>query len=105
MGRFPNDTKKGKMRIKLVRGCICDSLTVDGKDEYSMNDDERRDVLKKIFERLAPGDLNYVLQALVKEMGEYDCDDEPCECCGDTVEWYVWDSPAKVPQKKVSDND
>ena len=54
MGRFPNDTKKGKMRIKLVRGCICDSLTVDGKDECSMTDDERQDVLKKIFERLAP---------------------------------------------------
>ena len=23
---------------------------------------------------------------------------------GDTVEWYVLDLPAKVPQKKVSDN-
>ena len=105
MSKFPDDTKKGMMRIKLVRGCVCDSLTVDGKDECEMTDNERQDVLKKIFESLTPGDLNYVLQALVKEMGEYDCDDEHCECCGDTVEWYVWDLPAKVPQKKVSDND
>ena len=104
MSKFPSDTKKGMMRIKLVRGCVCDSLTVDGKDEYAMTDDERQDVLKKIFESLTPGDLNYVLQALVKEMGEYDCDDRACECCGDTVEWYVLDLPAKVPQKKVSDN-
>ena len=36
MSKFPSDTKKGKMQIKLVRGCVCDSLTVDGKDEYAV---------------------------------------------------------------------
>lgn len=98
MGTFPKDTKKGVMRLKMVEGCTAWSMTVDGKEEIDMTDDERRDVLKKIFERLTPDDLNYVLQALIKEFGEYDYDPEPCECCGDTVSWYVWDLPEKRPE-------
>jgi len=79
------------MTIKMVRGCICDSLCIDGKEEIDMTDEERQVVLNTILERLKPQDLNYVLQVLVKTFGDYVCDDSPCETCGDYVETYTWE--------------
>ena len=79
------------MIIKVVRGCICNSLSVDGKEEIDMTDEERQVVLKTIFEHLKAKDLNYVLQDLVEAFGDYECDDKPCETCGDYVETYTWE--------------
>ena len=75
----------------MVRGCICNSLSVDGNEEIDMTDEERQVVLKTIFEHFRPQDLNYVLQDLVERFGEYECDDEPCETCGDYIESYTWE--------------
>ncbi len=41
-----------------------------------MPDEERQEVLKKIFEHLKPQDLNNILQDLIEMFGEYECDDE-----------------------------
>ena len=79
------------MILRMVRGCIHDSLSVDGKEEIKLTDEERKVVLRKVFEHLKPEDLNYVLQNLVQTFGEYECDDEPCETCGDLVETYTWE--------------
>ena len=79
------------MIIKMVRGCICNSLSVDGKEEIDMTDEERQVVLKTIFEHFRPQDLNYVLQDLAERFGEYESDDEPCETCGDYIESYTWE--------------
>lgn len=79
------------MILRMVRGCIHDSLSVDGKEEIKLTDEERKVVLRKVFEHLNPEDLNYVLQNLVQTFGEYECDDEPCETCGDLVETYTWE--------------
>lgn len=76
------------MKLKMQRGCICDSLTVDGTEEINLNDEQRKEVIKKIFESIEPKDLNYLLQWYLPTFGDYDCDDEPCECCGDYVEYY-----------------
>ena len=73
------------MKILLTRGCIAGSLTIDGKEEIHLTDDERQKVLRHIFNHLKPEDLNYVLQDLVETFGEYESDDEPCETCGDYV--------------------
>ena len=78
------------MILRMVRGCIHDSLSVDGKEEIKLTDEERLVVLRKIFEHFKPEDLNYVLQDLVQTFGEYECNDEPCETCGDYVETYTW---------------
>jgi hypothetical protein len=75
----------------MVRGCIHDSLRVDGKEEIDLTDEERQVVLKNIFEYIKPKDLNNVLQEFVQIFGEYECDDEPCETCGDYVETYTWE--------------
>ena len=79
------------MIIRMVRGCICDSLSVDGKEEIDLTDEERQVVLNNIFEYIKPEHLNNALQELVQLFGEYECDDEPCETCGDYVETYTWE--------------
>ena len=73
------------MIIRMVRGCICDSLSIDGKEEIDLTDEERQVVLKKIFEYIKPEHLNNVVQDLVQIFGEYECDDEPCGTCDDYV--------------------
>lgn len=77
------------MKLEMVRGCICDSLTVDGVEEFSIPLDEKRKILKRVCEKIEPRDLNYLLQWFMTQYGEYDCDGEPCECCGDIVETWT----------------
>ena len=77
------------MVLRMVRGCIHDSLRVDGKEENDLTDEERQEILEKIFEHLKPTDLNLVLQDLVQTFGEYECDEEPCDTCEDYVETYT----------------
>ncbi len=79
------------MILRMIRGCICNSLSVDGKEEIDLTDEERQIVLKRIFEHFKPQDLNNLLQDLVEMFSEYDCDDEHCETCGDHVETYIWE--------------
>ena len=56
------------MKIQMTRGCIANSLTIDGKEEIDLSDNERQEVLRHIFEHLKAQDLNYVLQDLVDAM-------------------------------------
>ena len=81
------------MKLQLVEGCVYDSLTVDGKEEIDLTGTERQRAINKIADWLKrhPEDLNYLLQDLVPRYGEYESDDVPCECCGDTVTTYTWD--------------
>ena len=80
------------MRLKLVEGCVCDSMTIDGKEEFNLTDTERQQVVDRIAEwiRQRPEDLNDLLQDLIPRYGEYS-DHKPCECCGDIVTTYFWD--------------
>jgi len=41
------------MEIKMTRGCIADSLTIDGKEEIDLTDDERQEVFLCIFGRIS----------------------------------------------------
>lgn len=79
------------MNIKMVRGCICDSLTIDGKEEINLNDRERVEIIKKVSRhlmKLEARHLNELLQFLLEKMGEYSCSGQACECCGDFIETY-----------------
>ena len=82
-----------RMRLKLVEGCVCDSMTIDGKEEFNLTDTERQQVVDRIAEwiRQRPEDLNDLLQDLIPRYGEYYSDHKPCECCGDIVTTYFWD--------------
>lgn len=78
------------MKIKLTCGCICDSLTVDGVEEINLSDKERKEVIKKVFEKMEPKDLNELLQwYLMGHCDEYEQSDRPCECCGDYTSIYT----------------
>lgn len=80
------------MILELVKGCVCGSLSADGIEEFEMTDEQRKEVIKKISDWLLenPDQLNYAMQALIPKFGDYECDSEPCELCGDFVETYTW---------------
>lgn len=80
------------MNIEYTRGCTALSLTADGTEEVDMTDEQRTEVKQKICEWIMKeADLNELLHLLVKHYSdEYECGDEPCECCGDYVETYKW---------------
>lgn len=80
------------MKLQLVNGCICDSITIDGKEEIDLTDVERQKVVDKIANWIKqhPNDLNYLLQDLIPLYGDYESDDKVCECCGDIVTTYTW---------------
>lgn len=80
------------MNIEYTRGCMAWSLTADGTEEVDMTDEQRTEVKKKICEWIMKyPDLNGLLRLLTKECyDKYECDNEPCECCGDYVETYKW---------------
>lgn len=78
------------MKLELTFGCIANSLNVDGIEEINMTDDQRKEVIKRIFEWYMerPNCLNSLLRDfLILYADEVDWR-EPCECCGDTIETY-----------------
>lgn len=79
------------MNLELTRGCMANSLTVDGVEEIHLTDEQRAEAKKRIAEWLLREDvsLNKILALVIEHFyDEYECDDEPCECCGDYVETY-----------------
>lgn len=82
------------MILHNVSGCLAFSLNIDGKEEIDMTDNERMQVIDKIYEWMKrhPELLNNILQDLSSSFGEYNViNNEPCECCGDIIDEYVLD--------------
>jgi len=82
------------MKIEMVEGCMCDSLTIDGVEEIDMTDDARQKYIEDICEGLKkvikPNELNYFLQHVAYNYGKSKrLYDEPCSCCGDYVYSYT----------------
>ena len=81
------------MKIHNVSGCMAFSLNVDGKEEIDMTNEERMEVIDKIYEWMKrhPELLNNVLQD-ISSFGEYKViSDKSCECCGDIIDEFVLD--------------
>ena len=79
------------MKLEYISGCIADYLGIDDIREVDMTDEQRKYYNDKIcdFLKQHPEDLNYLLQEIIPRYGEFDCDNEPCECCGDTIISYT----------------
>lgn len=80
------------MKISKVIGCTAFSLNVDGKEEVDMTNLERYVIIEKISRWLKknPDLFNLYLQAITEYLGDYEViEDEPCECCGDTIYGYT----------------
>ena len=74
------------MEIKLIEGCLSCALTIDGKDEEDLTNEERKEVLERLSKAWEPEDLNDLLQVYVDMHGHFEViNDKPCECCGDIV--------------------
>ena len=83
------------MKLKMTRGCICDSLTIDGKEEINLTEEERKQIWLHVCDTLKskdPKHLNELLQFILENYGNYACSTEPCECCGDFVETFKLDT-------------
>lgn len=79
------------MKLEMSRGCIADWLGADGVLEIDMDDETRAKVYDKIIEFLKSQNdgLNRLMQFTLEMYGEYESDDKPCDCCGDTVDTWT----------------
>lgn len=77
------------MKLEYTDGCVCTSLTVDGKETADMTSEEIKVSIQAMLDR----EINFaVLQdiwtTLIESQGEYR-DLEHCEECGDWISNYT----------------
>ena len=77
------------MKLEYTDGCICTSLTVDGKETVDMSKEELKEVICKLLDRESDlGVLQDIWRDLVTSQGEYE-DLGHCEECGDYITRYT----------------
>jgi hypothetical protein len=77
------------MEIKLVTGCINDSLTIDGVESIDMDIEKVKNAIKKLIDSEQDvGVLQSTLMDFVEMRGDYE-DLGTCEECGDTITQYT----------------
>ena len=77
------------MKIEYTDGCICTSLTVDGKETAYMTPEEIKVSIRAMLDRETDiATLQDVWMSLIEHLGEYK-DLGHCECCGDWISNYT----------------
>lgn len=79
------------MKLKMVTGCIYDSLTVNDIEEINLNDNQRKVILHRIYTwyRKHPEQLNNLLRYFIESTyNTVSVSEKPCGCCGDFMETY-----------------
>lgn len=77
------------MKLEYTDGCICTSLTVDGKETIDMNLDSLKEVINKLISRETDlGVLQDIWRDLVMSQGEYENLGQ-CEECDDFITKYT----------------
>lgn len=77
------------MKLEYTDGCICTSLTVDGKETVDMSKEELKEVICKLLDRESDlGVLQDIWRDLVTSQGEFE-DLGHCEECGDYITRYT----------------
>ena len=77
------------MKLEYTDGCICTSLTVDGKKIVDMSKEELKEVICKLLDRESDlGILQDIWRNLVTSQGEFE-DLGHCEECGDYITRYT----------------
>lgn len=77
------------MKIELRRGCTASGLDIDDVNCHDVPKPEVRRILMQIISQVTEDDLYYILESLIDILGNYECDSQPCDQCGDTVETYT----------------
>lgn len=77
------------MKLKMVTGCTCDSLTVDGRESTDFDNDESKVVIDKVCDWLkSHSELQQLLKYVLDYHGEYESLGH-CEQCGDFIDKYT----------------
>ena len=77
------------MKLEYTDGCICTSLTIDGKETIDMNLNSLKEVINKLINRETDlGVLQDIWCDLVTSQGEYE-DLGHCPDCGDYITKYT----------------
>lgn len=77
------------MKIEYTDGCICTSLTVDGKETAYMTPEEIKVSIQAMLDReVDVAVLQDIWMSLIESQGEYK-DLGHCECCGDWISNYT----------------
>lgn len=77
------------MKLKYTNGCICTSLTVDGKETADMTSEEIKVSIQAMLDReIDFAVLQDILTTLIESQGEYK-NLGHCEECGDWIFNYT----------------
>lgn len=77
------------MKLEYTDGCICTSLTVDGKETADMTSEEIKVSIQAMLDReVDVAILQDIWMALIESQGEYK-DLGHCEECGDWISNYT----------------
>lgn len=75
-------------KIKLTRGCIKDSLTVNGKEFVDMDLPEIKTIITDILNNESDDMLIREIIDMIVTYKGIETDYYRCDCCGDYVETY-----------------
>ena len=77
------------MKLEYTDGCICTSLTIDGKETIDMNVEDFKSVIHKLIGNENDlGTLQHIWIVLMEQQGKYE-DLGQCEECGDYIARYT----------------
>lgn len=77
------------MKLEYTDGCICTSLTVDGKETVDMTNEEIKASIRAILDQEEDlATLQGILKLLIESQGKYK-DLGHCEECGDWIFNYT----------------
>ena len=77
------------MKLEYTDGCVCTSLTIDGKETIDMNVEDFKSVIHKLIGNENDlGTLQHIWIVLMEQQGKYE-DLGQCEECGDYITKYT----------------
>ena len=77
------------MKLEYTDGCVCTSLTIDGKETIDMNVEDFKSVIHKLIDNENDlGTLQHIWIVLMEQQGKYE-DLGQCEECGDYIARYT----------------
>jgi hypothetical protein len=85
------------MKYKFVetQGCTAFGFTVNDKDLNDIAKDEQKEIVGYLCQKMKEGleDGTVLFSDIVRafQTSDHGSDDEPCDQCGDTVYWDVWE--------------
>ena len=77
------------MKLEYTDGCVCTSLTIDGKETIDMDVEDFKSVIHKLIGNENDlGTLQHIWIVLMEQQGKYE-DLGQCEECGDYITKYT----------------